>query len=324
MEIRLIGEVRVLSEGRGIGPVSPTRQLLVAALAAEHGRTVSGEELIRRVWSEQELDHARRQIHQHLRKLRRELEAGRPEAGEIVQAHAGGWRITLDPEQVDEYRFQVLHGRVLAAGDARERARLAEQALAEWAGDVTGAPPVPLAGLPGTWAEGQRRAMLEDYKQVRLAWLEAHLALGPEEWIVSDALRLAKSFPFDDGVQATLIRALHRLNGAPAAIEAWERYRDTLRQAYDTEPGPELHGLYQDIRAHTHALAPVTRKELRVEQEEPVPDADEAGVSAENKGVLATGAYGVAIGTQWNVSGSHARIQHADRDIRIEQPADER
>lgn len=97
-------------------------------------------------------------------RLRRGLRAAAGQGG-LVELHPAGYRLAVDPEDVDAHRFERLAregGQALAAGDHVGAAVLLRAALDLWRGpalaDVRDAPFAgPAGGPPGGAAGGRRR-----------------------------------------------------------------------------------------------------------------------------------------------------------------------
>ncbi|MFJ8475150.1 SAV_2336 N-terminal domain-related protein [Kitasatospora sp. NPDC094011] len=138
---------------------SPERAAVLAALLKYRRRPVRVEVLIEAVReqhtaSAQELD----QMWLHVSELQGVLNSPR-DSHEVLEQLSDGhtWVLNVGSEQIDVVLFEQALERAEAAASAAEPAaarRHAGEALALWRG-------TPLAGLPGPWAENERRRLVE-------------------------------------------------------------------------------------------------------------------------------------------------------------------
>jgi DNA-binding SARP family transcriptional activator len=182
VEFRVLGTVDIRLSGRALAARRPQQNAVLAALVVDTGRLVPVEVLVDRVWGQQPPPQARRALHTHVARIRRQLEAVRgtsdDETVRLVR-RAGGYLLEVDPDRVDVHRFRRLVERARAADD-QERARLLRDALALWQGE-------PLAGVPGEWAGRVRETWRQDHLDAVAAWAQAELRLGsgPAQAVIS-------------------------------------------------------------------------------------------------------------------------------------------
>src|SRR5215475_2386791 len=110
MGFRLLGPVEVWAVSGQI-EVGPPRQCAVlAALAADAGRPVPIDALVRRVWGDNPPERARRTLHTYVTRIRRIVEQAGPvgdrPAGVLLQT--AGYLLDVDPDRVDLHRFRRL------------------------------------------------------------------------------------------------------------------------------------------------------------------------------------------------------------------------
>ncbi|NUP64152.1 MAG: AfsR/SARP family transcriptional regulator, partial [Nonomuraea sp.] len=133
MRISLLGPLEVLAAGGRPADVGGARlRMLLARLALAAGRPVSAESLIADLWGEEPPAGAVPALQGLVSRLRRVL--GETGAVELV---AGGYRLPVEPEDVDVHRFEELSAqgrRELAADRPKEAARLLRAALDLWRG----------------------------------------------------------------------------------------------------------------------------------------------------------------------------------------------
>src|SRR4051794_41652716 len=103
MEFRVLGPVRVLGDGRPIGPSGPRHERILAALLLGAGRVVPVSRLVDVVWDGEPPATAVRQVRNLTTALRRALVAAG--AGKDVLT-AEGPGVTLRPGAFDLHAFQ--------------------------------------------------------------------------------------------------------------------------------------------------------------------------------------------------------------------------
>jgi predicted ATPase/DNA-binding SARP family transcriptional activator len=178
--------------------------------------------------------------------LRRALGAER------IERHGTGYRLPLDPAELDLSRFERLvdtAAAALAAGRAAEAAEDLGLALALW----IGAPLADLAGEPVYEAEA---GQLEE-RRLRALELrnDAELELGRHDELVPELEGLISSEPFRERFRVQHALALYRSGRQVDALAACRAARELLVEELGIDPGPELQELERRILRHDHSLA---------------------------------------------------------------------
>jgi DNA-binding SARP family transcriptional activator len=237
IELRLLGPVEVLVDGRPVALPAKPRTLL-AALALERGRVVSTERLVDVLWDERPPEQAVKTIQVYVSQLRRALGA------ETVETVGAGYRLAADRTELDVTEFE----RLAAAAETLPAA------LALWRGPA-------LAGLDAAPPWRAEAARLEE---LRLAALEdlfdAELAQGRHARLVPQLERHVTEHPERERAAAQLMLALYRSGRQEEALDVYRRTRADLVERLGIEPGPdlrELHGriLRQDANIAAPAVA---------------------------------------------------------------------
>ena len=230
MRIRLLGPLVVGDPDGATVNLAGTRvRVLLTALALEAGHPVSSARLIDTLWPQEQPVNPANALQALASRLRGTL--GR----ELVAATATGYRLALDPEQIDVHRFEAL---LRQPGPAVERLTLA---LSLWRGPA-------LADVPGfadaaARLEARRETAHEDL-------LEARLDAGDAEELLAELHALTAGAPLRDRPRALLIRALHRAGRGAEALAVYEQGRALLAEELGTDPSPLLR------QAHQAALGP--------------------------------------------------------------------
>jgi len=128
---------------------------------------------------------------------------------------------------------------------------VAEADVAEAAADLTTAADAcagaialfhgePLAGLPGPFAEGQRRRFAERKLVLIQRKADLQLRLGRLTEAAEELAVALAAHPHHEPLAALLMRALHIRGLRADALAVYRRVHDRLRHDYDVEPGEEL------------------------------------------------------------------------------------
>src|SRR5262249_45596107 len=133
MEFRILGPLDVVEPGRSPALGGIKQRSLLAVLLLSAGEVVSTERLADELWGEAPPATAAKSIQIYVSRLRKELGEGR------IVTRAPGYRMQVEPEELDAARFAALVARAEGEPPA-ERARLLAEALALWRG-------APLADL---------------------------------------------------------------------------------------------------------------------------------------------------------------------------------
>jgi predicted ATPase/DNA-binding SARP family transcriptional activator len=242
----LLGPLSVTRDGEPAAIGGQKRRALLAALLLAPNRVVSGDRLIDALWGEDPPDTARNTIQVYVSQLRKLLPEG------ALETAPPGYRLVVDPETVDLYRFARLcdDGRsMLAAGDAAGAAETLRAALGLWRG-------APLADLP---SEPFAHAEIARLEELRLAALEdridADLALARHGQLVPELERLVVEEPLRERPRAQLMLALYRSGRQADALAVYQRARKTLVDELGIEPGEALRQLERAILAQDPSLS---------------------------------------------------------------------
>jgi predicted ATPase/DNA-binding SARP family transcriptional activator len=244
-QFTLLGPLSVSRDGvpTAIGGQKP--RALLAALLLEPNQVVSRDRLIDALWGEAPPDTARNTLQVYVSQLRKLLPDG------ALDTAPPGYRLVVDPETVDLFRFVRLcdEGRSkLADGNAAGAAETLRAALSLW----RGAPLAELAWEPFAHAEIAR------LEELRLAALEdridADLALGRHGQLVPELERLVIEEPLRERLRAQLMLALYRAGRQADALAVYQRARKAMVDELGIEPGESLRQLERAILAQDPSL----------------------------------------------------------------------
>ncbi|MGH3681557.1 MAG: AfsR/SARP family transcriptional regulator [Natronosporangium sp.] len=243
----MLGPMEAYVRGQLVDLGRPQQRLVLAALLVDHGRPVSTETLIDRVW-DCAPDGARRTLQVHITRLRRLLARTTITAPVPLIRRSGGYLLDVDPDRVDLHRFRSLAGQARRR-DCPEAARVAllEQALELWYGQ-------PLADLPGRWVERVRRAWQQQYLDTTVAWALACLRIGDAGGVLSRLGELVGEHPLAESLAAVYLRAMYAAGRPADALDHYTTIRHRLAEELGADPGPELQQLHRQILSADPAL----------------------------------------------------------------------
>ncbi|NKQ58092.1 AfsR/SARP family transcriptional regulator [Amycolatopsis sp. K13G38] len=224
----LLGRFSVEVDGRPLSLNSGLSRTLLATLLAHSGEVVPADQLIDAIWDRQPKN-ASNSLHVLVKRLRTALgDADR------IRAEPGGYRIVVEPGELDLHEFARLVESARQAPDENAERRDLAAALDLWSDELA---PSPLA-------EADRRD-LEDRRLTSVSRrIELDLRAGRESDAVSELRRLTQRYPLRERFWAQLMRALHQAGSQAEALAVYADARSVLADELGVEPGAELRELY--------------------------------------------------------------------------------
>ncbi|WP_152626883.1 AfsR/SARP family transcriptional regulator [Streptacidiphilus carbonis] len=224
------------AEGSPVALGGPGRRAALALLLLDAGRIVTVQRMIDGLYGEDPPAAVGNALQSHVSRLRRVLR------GDLIETHPAGYRLAVDPEQVDVHRFARLaaQGReTLGAGDPAKAAEQLRDALALWRGpalaDVQDA---PFAGPQAVRLEEQWLGAAEDRVEADLELVG--LGRADPRALVPELRELVAAHPLRERLSTQLVRALHGSGQQAEALAAFADAREALADALGADPGPEL------------------------------------------------------------------------------------
>src|SRR5580765_3130144 len=237
LEFRLLGPIQVLVDGSSVPLVGARQRSLLALLLLHPNELVSTEQVIEELWDGSPPPTAQAGLRVAVSKLRRLLGASHRD---VLETLPGGYRLRVEPDQLDSNRFEMLLDEARQEHDAAQAAKILEQALALWQGS-------PLADLAyESFVQGEARRLSELRLTAREERIEAELALGRHQSVVSELEVLVEENPLRERLRGALMLALYRSGRQADALEVYRRGSRLLVE----EPGDELRRLEHEILTH--------------------------------------------------------------------------
>ena len=246
MEFRVLGPVQAIVDGHPVGLGGPKQRALLAELLLHGGAVVTREHLVDALWGENPPGKAASSLQVYVHGLRRALGAER------IETHGNGYRVRLDPDELDADRFERLvdgSARALAEGRAGEAEEDLARALALWGGT----PLADVADQPVAQAAAPR------LEEIHLRALElrndARLALGAHDAVLPDLDALVAEHPYRERFREQQVLALYRSGRQKEALDAYRTARQVLVDELGVDPGPALQELERAILRQDASLA---------------------------------------------------------------------
>jgi len=291
LRVRVLGPVTVWRDGHEVAAGQPRQLAVLGVLAARANRVVSRGELVDAVWGDEPPASAEGGIYTYVAGLRRILvpvgprrspvRSRRAPASVLVSA-GGGYLLRLDPGCLDAEHFEQCLGlarELRAAGDTDGAAQAVDEALALWRG-------MPLAGVPGPFAEAERQRLTELHTTAAEERADLMLARGQAAEAVPELTALVAEHPLRERAKGLLMIALYRCGRQAEALHVFHEARERLVEDLGIDPGAELTRIHRQLLAMDPALdvvpacpaaedtAPVVR--MAVSSAPPAPAADAA------------------------------------------------
>ncbi|MFU8871760.1 BTAD domain-containing putative transcriptional regulator [Micromonospora sp. SL4-19] len=251
MRFGILGATEVYpADGDRFAVGGPRLRALLVLLLLDAGRVVPADRLIDGLYGDEPPARAANALQSQVSRLRQTL-SGPARRAAPVELHPAGYRLAVDPEDVDVHRFTRLadagHG-ALAAGDRGRAAELLREALGLWRGDpladVIEAPFAP------AWAARLRErwlAAIEDRIEAELGLAGAGPGASTAEPLLAELRELAGAYPLRERLRGQLMRVLHLSGRRAEALVAFADLRRLLADELGTDPSAELVALHATL-----------------------------------------------------------------------------
>jgi len=263
VEFRVLGPFEVLVGGRPVPIGSRKQRLVLSALTVEVDRVVGADALSLLLWDDVPPSSADVTLRSLVSRVRRALGG----SGGCLEGRDGGYRLRVDPAQVDGVRFErgVVQARdQLAAGRSEEAASTLRDMLGLWRGPAYCEIADRDFGRPAAHRLDEARAdAVEELAEAEIAsgeWQQALAVLEPH----------LAAHPLRERPWEQLMLALYRSGRQAEALAAYRRVRALLRDELGVEPNPALRTLERRILNQDPRLAAVAEHVGAARTAEPV------------------------------------------------------
>ncbi len=249
MEFGVLGPLEVRRGDEIVRLRGAKQRALLASLLLDANRVVPAERLIDNLWGERPPESGDHALRVRVSELRKTLETeGAPGT---ITTRAPGYVMNVRRNQLDLFRFEdgLQRGATaLADEDFAAASHELREALDLWRGPA-------LADVVGEDFGRSEAMRLEELRLHALELcIEAELALGKHEELVSELQYLVEDHPLNERLRAQLMRALYATGRQSEALDAYRSGRKQLVTELGIEPSPTLQALGRDILRHDPAL----------------------------------------------------------------------
>jgi DNA-binding SARP family transcriptional activator/tetratricopeptide (TPR) repeat protein len=262
---------------------------MLGLLLAAGGQPVSIGQFMTVLWEDEPAATAVNQLHRYVGALRRlfEPELERRAIGRWVLPTGSGYRLAVDDDSYDLMRFRGL----TAAAESALRGSAAESAVESFiqAMEVAQAP----AGDEAFRDLPMFVALEDERVRAAVASAEAALSCGLAAEVLPGLRRVAAEHPFDETVQASVMRCLASAGRPADALATFDRVRDRIREELGADPGPGLVDAQRTVL--TQAPVPHTGSPLGAIRPAQLPAATRAFAERDALAVFGSGDAGVYV-----------------------------
>lgn len=220
-------------------PLGGSRQrTLLALLAVAAGSPLSGERIAEEIWGDEPPAGWETTVQTYVARLRAAL--GADAVVSTSDAHALAPGTTIDAVAFE--RLLAAAAKDLADGTAGRASERLQEALALWRGPA-------YVGARDCAAVELAARRLDELRLIAVELrIEADLALGRAEELVTELQAFVAAEPFRERLHRQLVLALFRSGRRADALDAYREARDLLDREPRIEPGEELQWLEGQVR----------------------------------------------------------------------------
>ena len=250
LEIRVLGPVEVVWNGRPVDIGGVKARALVARLLIDRGLVVSVDRLVDSLSRDNGGGGAEIALRSTISRLRKRLrDAGVP--GDSIVTRAPGYVLDVADEVTDVFRFErlVAEGRhQLARRRPSESARLLKEAEDLWRG------PAYSEVRDEPFARAEARRLEELLLSATETRIDASLTMGHHQALASELESLTSAYPLRERLWSQRMLALYRAGRQAEALRVFQDLRAILVAELGIEPGHDIAWLEHAILTQDPAL----------------------------------------------------------------------
>jgi DNA-binding SARP family transcriptional activator len=238
LEFRVLGPVAAWQGQREIALKGSKQRTMFAALLFQNGQVVSDLRLGELLWGDRPPATASAQIHTYASRLRRQLAPA-----VTITRHHPGYLLQVIRGQIDIDLFESRVGfghSALRLGRHKESVDWFRSALRLWHGPA-------LSNVTEHLIQAERPRLEEAQLMALSARIDAELALGLHERLISELVDLVFQYPLQEGFRAQLMIALDRGGCREEALSVYQEGRRLLAEELGVDPSPTLRSVYQAL-----------------------------------------------------------------------------
>jgi DNA-binding SARP family transcriptional activator len=245
MLINILGPIEIIDHGRQVQLAGNGQRVVVACLAAEHGKIVPVDRLALALWGDKPPANARTKIQAHVCAIRQAIGCGVRDANSSLLTIPPGYMLSREGMETDLAKFDALAargGKAAEAGQPDIASALLGDALALWRGAAFADVSAPLIRATAGVLE-ERRLLAAETKA------EADLALARWGTMVTELSALLISYPLRERLRGLLMLALHGLGCRADALTVYRAGHQLMMEELGLEPSAWLRSQYRRILA---------------------------------------------------------------------------
>jgi WD40 repeat protein/DNA-binding SARP family transcriptional activator len=234
------------SDGRPILVPGPARRQLLAALISRRGAATSASALIEDLWGMAPPRSAVNSLRSHIVRLRAALD----QAGEQqrLTTEGDGYRLRLEPDEVDAGRFERLVSEASRAPDRDAAIAYYDEALALWRDEAY------VEFGDASFAVLERIRLGEQRALAREQRTDLALGAGLTSELIPELEQRVRLEPYRERGWEQLALALYRAGRQVDGLTACRRARQVLAEDLGLDPGSDLTRLEQQMLQHDDDL----------------------------------------------------------------------
>jgi predicted ATPase/DNA-binding SARP family transcriptional activator len=243
LTVCVLGPVTVERSGVSVPLGGPKVRVLLAVLAAQHGRVLSTDRLCDALWGDDPPGSPVTTLQSHLSRLRRTIE---PEA--TVTARPPGYAFDGPDRVVDADRFEALAALAESVDDPAVAAATFGEALSLWRGAAYE------EYVDHDLIVGEAVRLEELRLAVTERWIDVRMQVGDDVAVVGDLERLVASDPLRERFWCQLLLGLHRAGRQAEALRRAHELHSLMRDEFGLELSDAARELEAQIRANDPSL----------------------------------------------------------------------